>query len=114
MNLIHGFVQTNKFYDDVHFPRGFSRSGKFSIRESELLTLVGRRLSDLEHGCADAENQVEENFVSMCQSSREAETLIERLWLKYKDAIKVKSFHTLNSSAKVHVIEHEEVEVEEY
>lgn len=101
MTLIHGFVQANKFYDDANFPRGFNRSGKFSIPESELLTQVGRRLWDLEQGFASPENQVEENFIRMCKSEKPAETRIECLWLKYKDSIKAKSFHTLNGSSKV-------------
>lgn len=98
MTLIYGFVQANKFYDDVHFPHGFSRSGKFSIKESEQLMQVGRRLWDLEQGFVSPENQVEEGFVHMCKSGYEPETKIERLWVKYKEAIKTKSFHTLNGS----------------
>jgi len=100
MTLIHGFVQANKFYDDVNFPHGFSRSGKFSIPESELLTQVGRRLWDLEQGFASPENQAEENFIRMCKSEKAVETKIECLWVKYKESIKTKSFHTLNGSSK--------------
>lgn len=103
MTLIHGFVQANKFYDDVHFPHGFSRSGKFSIQESEMLTQVGRRLWDLEQNFASPDNQVEENFVRVCKTESEAETKIERLWVKYKDSIKTKSFHTLNGGRKAPV-----------
>ena len=100
MTLIHGFVQANKFYDDVHFPHGFSRSGKFNIQESDLLTALGRRLWDLETGVVKPDNQVEESFVEMCKQNGEPETKIERLWVKYKGAIKTTSFHSLQGSSK--------------
>lgn len=109
MNLIHGFIQTQKFYDDLHFPRGFSRSGKFSIQESELLTQIGKRLFDLEQGTAEPENQVEESFVLRCKLGGEGETKIEKLWQKYKESKKPKSFHTLNGSSKVVIAESDEV-----
>lgn len=50
MKLIHGFIAEAPFYDDAHFPRGFSKSGNFTIIESELLTQVGKRLFMLEQG----------------------------------------------------------------
>lgn len=108
MNLIHGFVKAHKFYDDVHFPHGFSRSGKFSIPESEMLSQVGRRLWDLEQGFAGAENQVEKNFIEMCKTGGEPQTKVERLWVKYKESIKAKSFHTLSGGKKVNSIDESE------
>ena len=109
MNLIHGFIQTTNFYDDTHFPHGFSRSGKFSISESEMLTKVGKRLWDLEQGLATPENQVEEKFLSVCQNTAEADTKVERLWMKYKDSIKAKNFYTLNSGSKVQTDENNDL-----
>ena len=59
MKLIHGFIAEAPFYDDAHFPRGFSKSGNFTIIESELLTQVGKRLFMLEQGFSNPENAVE-------------------------------------------------------
>ncbi len=101
MTLLHGFVQTSKFYDDVHFVQGFSRSGHFTIVEANLLTDIGKRLFMLESGQVEPENQVEQNFVSVCHGHRQAETRLERLWIKYKSVIKNSNkFYGLNSSTK--------------
>ncbi len=96
MTLIQGFVQQELFYDDVHFPRGFRKSGDFSIAESELLTNVGSRLFSLEQGQRKPENQVEEQFVNMCHSKTEGQTKVEILWQKYKTLTKYKPFHALS------------------
>jgi len=101
MSLVHGFVKAGKFYDDIHFPRGFRRSGNFSIIEAELLTDIGKRLFILEQGLAAPQNQVEEKFVEMCKTQREGESRIERLWQKYLQLTKKHSFHTLTGSTKV-------------
>lgn len=95
MTLIHGFIPSDMFYDDVNFPHGFRKSGDFNIPESELLTCVGKRLFMLEQGLAEAENQVEEQFVTMCQSEAEGQTKVEFLWKKYKQLTKPKPFHGL-------------------
>lgn len=97
MELIHGFNASGTFYDDVNFPYGFSKSGFFSIPESELLETLGRRLCALEQGTADPANQVEENFVEFCQSNRDPVTRVERVWVKYKKHATRKSTVTLGS-----------------
>ena len=96
MTLIQGFIQEELFYDDAHFPHGFRKSGDFSIAESELLTNVGRRLFSLVQGHRKPENQVEEQFVEMCQSKMPGQTKVEILWLKYKALTKYKPFHPLS------------------
>jgi uncharacterized protein YifE (UPF0438 family) len=96
MTLIHGFIPADPFYDDAHFPHGFSKSGDFSIVESELLTQVGKRLFMLEQSLCTAENQIEKQFVKMCVSQFEGQTKVEQLWQKYKCLTRSKQFHTLN------------------
>ncbi|MCW8832996.1 MAG: DUF413 domain-containing protein, partial [Colwellia sp.] len=87
MKLIHGFIAEDPFYDDVHFPRGFSKSGNFTIVESELLTQIGKRLFMLEQGSSKPENAVEEQFVQFCKAQNERElegqNQVELLWTKY-------------------------------
>lgn len=102
MKLIHGFIAEAPFYDDAHFPRGFSKSGNFTIIESELLTQVGKRLFMLEQGFSKPENAVEEQFVQFCKAQNEGElegqNKVELLWQKYKKLTKFKPFHSLNGS----------------
>lgn len=103
MDLLHGFVKTSNFYDDLNFPQGFNRSGHFTIQEAELLTAVGKRLFHLEHQLAEPQNHTEQNFLTMCQTKREAETRIESLWHKYKSVTQGRKIHTLTGSMPVSV-----------
>ncbi|MFT5758329.1 MAG: hypothetical protein ACI9LM_003068 [Alteromonadaceae bacterium] len=104
MTLIHGFIASESFYDDVHFPRGFRKSGDFNIAESELLTQVGKRLFMLEQDLCIPANQVEKQFVATCKSQFEGHTKVELLWQKYKCLTRYKHFHTLNSHKVVPAI----------
>ena len=99
MTLIHGFIQTERFYDDVHFPHGFSKSGDFTIADAELLSCIGQRLLMLEQGTAIPENKVEEQFIFLCKSEAEGQTKIELLWQKYKKLTRYKPFHSLHRCA---------------
>ncbi|TPH12108.1 DUF413 domain-containing protein [Litorilituus lipolyticus] len=100
MKLIHGFIAEGPFYDDAHFPRGFSKSGNFTIAESELLTQVGKRLFMLEQGFSKPKNGVEEQFVQFCKAQHEGalegQNKVELLWQKYKKLTKFQPFHSLN------------------
>lgn len=83
------------FRDDVNFPRGISRSGVFSISQSEILKIYGDTLRSLEVGVLAPINEAEQNFLSFCDGAKEAESQLEKLWLKYKQEIcRSKSFHT--------------------
>lgn len=101
MTLIHGFIPAVKFYDDVHFPRGFSKSGDFTIAEAELLINIGKRLFVLEQGLCAPKNQVETQFIKMCKSNTEGQTKVELLWQKYQSLTKNKPFHSLHGSIKI-------------
>lgn len=101
MILVHGFIAESQFYDDVHFPRGFGKSGDFTIREAELLTSLGRRLLKLEQEVCLPENQTEKQFVQMCKEQSEGQTQIELLWQKYKRLTIYKPFHSLHGNTKV-------------
>jgi uncharacterized protein YifE (UPF0438 family) len=96
MTLLHGFIWAEPFYDDAHFPHGFSKSGGVSIAESELLTQVGKRLFMLEQSLCTAENQVAKQFVKMCATQFEGQSKVEVLWQKYKCLTRQKQFHALN------------------
>jgi uncharacterized protein YifE (UPF0438 family) len=76
------------YYDDMHFPRGFARSGYFTKRQAEILTSFGRHLRELWTEEIVPENDVEKNFVAVCQGSKAAESEIEKAWVAYLNAIK--------------------------
>lgn len=76
--------ETNRaFYDSRNFPRGFSRSGDFSLREAELLTRYGALLNDLSQGRMTPANPAQERLLAVVQGQAEAEHTLEKLWLKY-------------------------------
>lgn len=101
MNLAHGFVKTSAFYDDSNFPRGFRKSGNFTIRESELLCTIGKRLQLLAAGKVLPETEVEKNFITVCTGVKAPESHAEKLWVKYTGLTKKRSFHTLNGGRKL-------------
>ncbi|MEZ8385792.1 DUF413 domain-containing protein, partial [Vibrio splendidus] len=39
-----------RFYDTIKFPRGFAKSGDFTLSEEEILTLFGDTMLALETG----------------------------------------------------------------
>jgi len=88
-NLV-GLNKTELFpyYDDMHFPHGFARSGYFTKRQAEILTSYGRHLRELWTEEIQPENDVEKNFVAVCQGNKPAETEIERTWQAYLGAVK--------------------------
>lgn len=76
------------YCDDMHFPQGFARSGYFTQAEAEILTGYGRHLRELWTEEVLPENEIEHNFVKVCQGNLAAESEIEKTWLSYLDAIK--------------------------
>lgn len=101
MILSHGFTAESPFYDDVNFPRGFNKSGDFTIVEAEILTSIGRRLRMLEQEICTPANEIEKQFSQMCREQSEGQNKIELLWQKYKQLTVYKPFHSLHGSSKV-------------
>ncbi|MFA7554349.1 MAG: DUF413 domain-containing protein [Spongiibacteraceae bacterium] len=97
---IEGFQSLGIYYDDVNFPKGFSKSGEFTISESDLLHKYGSSLMALEKGTATASTDEELQFVAVCQGQREAESKLERLWLKYRSKCGSKKWINAFGSAK--------------
>jgi len=86
-----------KFFDSGMYPRGFHRSGDFSIRESDLLTHHGKLCSALESGLVSNPNEEDLQFIAVCQGEREAETPLEKAWIKYKTRSKRHFVHLVES-----------------
>lgn len=91
------------FYDDVHFPKGFSRSGEFSILESKILTDFGQTLKSLHYGVLMPDNDEEKRLIAVANGEQPAVSQIEKTWIKYLRAIAPKAWHTLNGKSKTPV-----------
>lgn len=88
------------FVDDVHFPRGFNRSGDFSINDAMLLKDYGTTMKQLYGGELLPDNEAEKRFIQVANGSLEPVNSLEKVWLKYLSIINTRTFHTLNSRAK--------------
>ncbi|WGW01420.1 DUF413 domain-containing protein [Vibrio sp. YMD68] len=90
-----------RFFDMVKFPRGFAKSGDFTLLENELLMTFGETMLALESGELLPENADEKHFLKVLKHPAKAKTKLEHVWLKYiRLARDRKSFHTLNSRTK--------------
>lgn len=88
------------FHDDVNYPRGFSRSGDFSINDSAILKDYGTTMKQLYDGTLLPVNEAEKQFVEVVNGKAEARNAYERVWLKYIQKTSKRTFHTLNSKVR--------------
>ncbi|MEZ9232645.1 DUF413 domain-containing protein [Vibrio amylolyticus] len=99
--LRHG---KRRFYDMVKFPRGFAKSGDFTLLESEILLVFGETMLALEHGIIAPANSDEKHFVKVMKHPAKARTKHEHAWLKYTRLSRGRrSFHTLNSRSRFQI-----------
>ncbi|RQW65056.1 DUF413 domain-containing protein [Vibrio viridaestus] len=90
-----------RFYDTKKFPRGFAKSGDFTIAEEDLLTRFGDTMLRLETGDLSPSNQEEAGFMAVMLQEKSAETKLEKVWVKYVQLSRGrKRFHTLNGRSK--------------
>ncbi len=96
------FVAKRRFFDDRNFPRGFSRSGRFTMAEGTLLEKHGQAMLELEEGQREAVNEEEARFIQVMKGEVEAETTYEKTWLKYRRQIQDKrKFHTVFGKKRI-------------
>ncbi|MDX5297477.1 MAG: DUF413 domain-containing protein, partial [Gammaproteobacteria bacterium] len=79
------FPSSKTYFDNKHYPRGFSRSGDFSIKEAELLSRYGVILNELSLGKVEASNDGQRHFVQVIHGEAEPANLLEKVWMKYLD-----------------------------
>lgn len=90
-----------RFYDNKKFPRGFAKSGDFTLAEENILMLYGETLVGLESGVLAPANSEEQHFMQVVVNPDLAETKIEKVWMKYvRLARGRKRFHTLNGRSR--------------
>lgn len=93
--MAESFTTTNRYFDNKHYPRGFSRHGDFTIKEAQLLERHGYAFNELDLGKREPVTEEEKLFVAVCRGEREPVTEAERVWSKYMTRIKrPKRFHT--------------------
>ena len=91
-----------KFYDDKHFPRGFNRSGVFTINEATILENYGRTMSGLQNGTLTPIDDSESQFLAEIRGEREALSEQGKCWRKYltQTGNKVRSYTLCVSQRK--------------
>ncbi|WP_241609622.1 DUF413 domain-containing protein [Rosenbergiella australiborealis] len=95
--MAESFVTTHRFFDNKHYPRGFSRHGDFTIKEAQLLERFGFAMNELDLAKREPVTEEEQQFVEVCRGQRSASTEAEKVWSKYMSRIKrPKRFHTLS------------------
>ena len=73
------------FNDFRNYPYGFSRSGDFSIRESDALTQYGVLISALLSGEYAPQNQEDDALLASARGEQAPTTLVEKAWAKRAD-----------------------------
>ena len=90
-----------RFYDNLKFPRGFAKSGHFTLAEEEMLLLFGDTMIGLESGQLAPETNDEVRFIKVLNQPAKARSRLERVWLKYiKLARGRRRVHTLTGKGK--------------
>ncbi len=103
-----------KFFDDKHFPRGFSRSGYFTIKEAQLLETCGHTMQSLFEGKIAPQDEEQQKFVDEINGRRAAESDYAICWLKYLQKINHKHVvYNLCSTSRANSEEYSEAEVDE-
>ena len=96
------FVAKRRFFDDRNFPKGFTRSGRFTLAEGNLLEKHGAAMLELEEGTRPAANEEEQRFLLVCKGEAEAESIFEKVWVKYKQRVQEKKkFHTVFGKKRI-------------
>lgn len=88
------------FYGDPIFSRGLSRSGHFSLKESQELQNFGDTLLQLTNGNLTPNNQTEQTFLNEVSDEHNCTLYASKLWRKYLLAIaKSKTLHSFSKSS---------------
>ena len=96
------FVANRRFFDDQNFPKGFTRSGRFTLAEGNLLEKHGNAMQELEAGSRQPVNEEEQRFIAVCKGEQEAISQYEKVWLKYKQRLQEKrKFHTVFGKKRI-------------
>ncbi len=76
-------VGEKRYFDNKAFPRGFGKSGNFTLVEDDVLSSYGQTLIQLESGELLPINAEEKHFLKVLKNPGKARSRIEQIWLKY-------------------------------
>ena len=97
MIMAASFSVTRRFFDDKNYPRGFSRHGDYTIKESQVLEQYGQAFHALDLALREPATKEEKAFVAFCRGERAPETFFEKTWNKYRTRINTaKRVYTLS------------------
>lgn len=88
------FSVTRRFFDDKNYPRGFSRHGDYTIKESQVLEQYGQAFKALDLGEREPATKEEKDFVAFCRGERAAETFFEKLGINIVLVLTLKNVFT--------------------
>ena len=66
------------FLTTKNYPRGFSRHGDYTIKESQVLEQYGQAFKALDSGERKPATKEEKEFVAFCRGERAPETFFEK------------------------------------
>ncbi len=88
------FSVMRRFFDDKNYPRGFSRHGDYTIKESQVLEQYGQAFKALDLGEREPATKEEKDFVAFCRGERSAETFFEKLGINIVLVLTLKNVFT--------------------
>lgn len=92
------FKSDKPFNDFFHFPRGIRRSGRFSIKESELLEECGTVMTDLYTETVKPSDDTEKEFVAQMKNPDLTPSIYAKVYRKYLHEISPRKTHNLTAS----------------
>jgi uncharacterized protein YifE (UPF0438 family) len=94
---------TRQFSDLANYPYGFSRSGDFSISESNALSEYGLLITALIDGTYTATSQEDKDLLDVALGKKAADNnnVVERAWDKYQKRIHRRKHINIYGSNKV-------------
>lgn len=75
------------YLDPKNYPYGFSRSGDFSIAESQALSRYGCLIAALVEGSVEPQDEEDHDLLAAARGEKEPTSIAEKAWYKYQKRI---------------------------
>ena len=82
------FSVTRRFFDDKNYPRGFSRHGDYTIKESQVLEQYGQAFKALDSGERKPATKEKKNLLHFAVVNVHQKLSSKKTWNKYRTRIK--------------------------
>jgi hypothetical protein len=92
------FESEKSFSDFTNFPRGIRRSGRFSVKESELLEEFGTAMMEIYKGERKPKDSAEKEFAAQIHSNSIPTDPFAKVFKKYLKEISPRKTHDLTAS----------------